>query len=693
MASIASPAELGSLPLPTTREALAKSAAAGQGTGTGPRIVPAAAPPAAGLLERLDNHVSALRHTFQQIPSLHGTAGALGRSARAVVPGAAIALGSGLAFATTVTPGLLKVSAQATELAEGLRTVPVVGGMLAQVLGCGGHFGLWGGAACIFSATVALLTGEGTWDRRAKWAAAHLAQGFATSPFWVMAAAGTLPGALPGLVLAGACMLGVSLVLAQVLNNERPSWISGVAMATFSVAGGPIGGALAGGVLLPGAAASAGLALAIGALTAAFLIYRSHLAALEDDSTALLRRHEMVADPTRYLDVAGTPPGKASVFVDDQNLRDKLGSLRINLAAGGKLQRERLLLCGPPGTGKTDVAKGLQNHFGWRFFCVPASLFVDDAAPASKITEIMHQAAQVAKTDGRPVGLVFDEAEKLFPDRGSARDAGTVRGDAAWSMTATFNDLFEGACSSLYDQVFAVVITNHPEVTDPAFLSRFSGQRRLELQLPTPEVRRQIFQSRWKTNQLNYKTLAQFTGYVPNEAVTLELEAACAPREHRLASGKVVRLGLSGRDIDEAVNASLNIATVRFGENRTRGTQADFEALLRQQFLLAVRKHFADKGRDLEARAAAPTAQPAAPTGDVAAQIATALDGSAGDRLADRIALALRGTPAADQGSGGWAASQSASTSGNAGESESANEGESGSGTLNHLRHLFGVSS
>ena len=644
MASSAAPVDLSS----SLHRTPARPAEGRQAASDIPGPTPAYA--AYGLGARVDRHLAAIRHTLSQAPSLKATAKAFERNAWAVMPGAAVTLASGYGFAATVTPKLLAISAQAAGLAEGLRTVPVVGGMLAQALGCGGHFGLWGGAACIFSATVALLTGKGPWDCRAKWAAAHLAQGFATSPFWTMAAAGTLPGALPGLVVAAACMLGVSLVLAQVLNNGRPSWLSGVAMTSLSGAGGPLGGALGGGlagsVPVYAAAAGAGLSLAIGALTAAFLIYRSHINSFDDDSTALLRRYEMTADLTRHLDLSGAQPEKASVFVDDQNFYEQLQSLRVNLAAGGEFRAGHLLLCGPPGTGKTDVAKGLQNFFGWRFFCVPASLILDDAAPASKITEFMEQAAQIAKIGGQPVGLVFDEAEKLLPDRGRFFGAQGARDAAAWSMTNTFNDLFGGLLSSKYNHVFTVVITNHPEATDPAFLSRFGGQSRLDLQLPTPAIRRKIFRSRWRTNHLKYRPLARFDGYVPNDEDTLALEAACGPKQHHLSCGKQIRMELSGRDLNEAVNASLNVATVRFGENASHGTQADFEALLREQFLLAVRKHFADKSRDAEARARV-TAAPSETPREFSTQIASALAGPAGDRLAEKIAVALRGAPEA----------------------------------------------
>ena len=556
----------------------------------------AAAPHAARLRRVRDSGLA----TWATLTDATRLARRLGERAGALAPGLAIAAASSVACAATVTPACLRIGTGARSLAEGLGSLPVVGPMLTQALGASSYMGLFASSACLLSASMALLTAEGPRDQRIKWALAQACQGFGLSPFWLVLGSGALPAALPGLALALSCTVGVSLILADGLAGERPSWLAGVAMATLSAAGAPLGAQLALQVGLAEAMASSGVVLALGGLLSTFLIWRSSYEAMEDDSTAELRHYSKPVNAQRVLNLPGNE-GRATVFVDDDELHACVQSIKVNLQRGGVIRNERLLLCGPPGTGKSQTVMAIANELGAPLFAPDVDLFVDDARPASKVKAILEQARTLAKRQlpPRPIVLCFDEAEKLFADRSKLQEEGTAKSAAANLITNTFNVQFEGINERANDNIVVVVCTNHPEKTDAAFQSRF---RKVELRAPDEATTRAILSAAWPASHADYAGLRQFRPYHPSPAALDQMvEAIFGPLP---ASGGAAggAQALVGRTFQEAINRAyqgLNARSVTDGALRT---QTAFEQALLERFVATI----TDKRRELT-RQAAPT--------------------------------------------------------------------------------------
>ena len=144
-----------------------------------------------------------------------------------------------------------------------------------------------------------------------------------------------------------------------------------------------------------------------------------------------------------------------------------------NLDAAGIPRRNRLLLYGPPGNGKSSIAEALAAELGWPIATVRIDSLVSSflGETASNLSSLFEFAA------GIPAVVLLDEFDSLGKLRDDPSDHGELR--RVVNMTLQLIERYRG-------RSLLVAATNAPEVLDPALWRRFDDV--LEVPMPTPEA-------------------------------------------------------------------------------------------------------------------------------------------------------------------------------------------------------------
>lgn len=152
--------------------------------------------------------------------------------------------------------------------------------------------------------------------------------------------------------------------------------------------------------------------------------------------------------------------------------------------ANAKVEPPRgVLMSGPPGSGKTLIARAIANQCEASFISIKGPELLSKWVGESEkgVREVFRHAKQAA-----PCIIFFDEIDALAPRRGGSND-GNV-GDRVIAQLLTEMDGIEGR-----EGVIIVAATNRPELIDPALLRPGRFDLVVELRNPNEEERRAIF--------------------------------------------------------------------------------------------------------------------------------------------------------------------------------------------------------
>ena len=183
-------------------------------------------------------------------------------------------------------------------------------------------------------------------------------------------------------------------------------------------------------------------------------------------------------DGIRFVDVAGEDEAKENLteIVDYLHSPDRYKEIGASMPKG-------ILLVGPPGTGKTMLAKAVAGEAGVPFFSISGSEFVEMfvGMGASKVRDLFKQAKEKA-----PCIVFIDEIDAIGKKR-DGQMGGNDEREQTLNQLLTEMDGFEGN-----NGVIILAATNRPESLDPALLRPGRFDRRVPVELPDLRGREEI---------------------------------------------------------------------------------------------------------------------------------------------------------------------------------------------------------
>lgn len=231
------------------------------------------------------------------------------------------------------------------------------------------------------------------------------------------------------------------------------------------------------------------------------------------------------SDGIKFSDVAGEDEAKENLteIVDYLHNPDKYKKIGASMPKG-------LLLVGPPGTGKTMLAKAVAGEANVPFFSMSGSEFVEMfvGMGASKVRDLFQQAKEKA-----PCIVFIDEIDAIGKKR-DGQIGGNDEREQTLNQLLTEMDGFEGNIG-----VIILAATNRPETLDPALLRPGRFDRRVPVELPDLKGREEIIRVHAKKirvgDNVDYSKIARMaSGASGAELANIVNEAALrAVRDNR----------------------------------------------------------------------------------------------------------------------------------------------------------------
>ena len=248
------------------------------------------------------------------------------------------------------------------------------------------------------------------------------------------------------------------------------------------------------------------------------------------------------SDGIRFSDVAGVEEAEESLTEIVNYLHDPTKYREI-----GATMPKGVLLVGPPGTGKTMLAKSVAGEADVPFFSISGSEFVEMfvGMGASKVRDLFKQAKEKA-----PCIVFIDEIDAIGQKRSGGAYGGNDEREQTLNQLLTEMDGFEGNSG-----VMILAATNRPESLDPALTRPGRFDRRVPVELPDLKGREAILKVHAKKVKLaedvNFETIARMaSGASGAELANIINEAALrAVRDGRKAAGEA--------DLEESIETVI----------------------------------------------------------------------------------------------------------------------------------------
>ena len=225
-----------------------------------------------------------------------------------------------------------------------------------------------------------------------------------------------------------------------------------------------------------------------------------------------------------FIDVAGQEEAKQELqeIVEFLKYPEKFAALGARIPHG-------VLLLGPPGTGKTMIARAVSGEAGVPFFHLSGSEFVEMfvGVGASRVRDLFDNAKRNA-----PAIVFIDEIDAVGRQRGAGLGGSHDEREQTLNQILVEMDGFDSNAN-----VIVLASTNRPDVLDPALLRPGRFDRQVTLDLPDVKGRRAVLDVHVKGKPLD-------------SSVSLETIAKQTP-------------GFSGADLANLVNESAILAARR----------------------------------------------------------------------------------------------------------------------------------
>ena len=244
----------------------------------------------------------------------------------------------------------------------------------------------------------------------------------------------------------------------------------------------------------------------------------------------------------RFAAVAGEDEAKENLQEVVNYLHDpsKYESIGAKMPKG-------ILLVGPPGTGKTMLAKAVAGESNVPFFSISGSEFVEMfvGMGASKVRDLFKQAKEKA-----PCIVFIDEIDAIGQKRSGGQYGGNDEREQTLNQLLTEMDGFEGNTG-----VIILAATNRPESLDPALTRPGRFDRRVPVELPDLKGREEILKVHAKKVALapgiDFTTVARMaSGASGAELANIVNEAA-------LRAVRAGRKSVTQSDLEESIEVVI----------------------------------------------------------------------------------------------------------------------------------------
>ena len=244
----------------------------------------------------------------------------------------------------------------------------------------------------------------------------------------------------------------------------------------------------------------------------------------------------------RFADVAGEDEAKENLQEIVNYLHDPKKYEEI-----GASMPKGILLVGPPGTGKTMLAKAVAGESNVPFFSISGSEFVEMfvGMGASKVRDLFKQAKEKA-----PCIVFIDEIDAIGQKRNSGQFGGNDEREQTLNQLLTEMDGFEGNTG-----VIILAATNRPDSLDPALTRPGRFDRRVPVELPDLKGREEILKVHAKKVKIapgvDFNTVARMaSGASGAELANIVNEAA-------LRAVRAGRKSVTQADLEESIEVVI----------------------------------------------------------------------------------------------------------------------------------------
>ena len=250
-------------------------------------------------------------------------------------------------------------------------------------------------------------------------------------------------------------------------------------------------------------------------------------------------RARKATSKVKFADVAGADEEKAEMEELVYYLKDPKKFTKF----GAKLPKG-VLLVGPPGCGKTLLAKAVAGEAGVPFFSISGSDFVEMfvGVGAGRVRDMF----RIAK-ENAPCLVFIDEIDAVGRQRGAGLGGGNDEREQTLNQLLVEMDGFNDNSG-----IIVIAATNRDDVLDPALLRAGRFDRKITVSLPDRKGREAIFKVHSRNKQLaddvNFESIARRTvGFSGADIENIMNEAA-------ILAVRANRDKISVDDIDEAID-------------------------------------------------------------------------------------------------------------------------------------------
>ncbi|XP_055353342.1 peroxisomal ATPase PEX6-like isoform X1 [Paramacrobiotus metropolitanus] len=271
---------------------------------------------------------------------------------------------------------------------------------------------------------------------------------------------------------------------------------------------------------------------------------------LHEQEAAFGQHFQLKTPVTTWTDIGGLEDAKLEL------LRLIELPMRCQQIVDSGLQRFGVLLCGPPGNGKTLLAKAVANQCSLNFISVKGPELINMYVGQSEenIRTTFDRARKTA-----PSLIFFDELDSIVPARGRTGDSGGVIDRVVSQMMTEMDGL------TRHTQVFVLGATNRPDLIDPALLRPGRFDRIIQIGNPTTSKHRlQILKAITRKCSLDKSDLLEHVERrLESDISGADIYAVCADAAlfamQRLVSSGITdaELVITNDDFDKAIERSL----------------------------------------------------------------------------------------------------------------------------------------